>query len=145
MRMRRQNFWAPNRSKLNISTGSGFGVQSWIQGRRDVFRGKHSLVAHLTFYTPDSVLVNQWPSVCGCCTSISSFPTCTSIWGFQQALKQNLVLWENHVQVNLSSLVQEKLAPVPKEVALHRSNHLKEVLNREETSVCRRCYEPSPN
>lgn len=49
------------------------------------------------------------------------------------------------MQVNLSSLVQEKLAPVPKEVALHHSNHLKEVFDGEETSVCRRCYESGPN
>lgn len=148
-RFRRQSFWAPNRSELNFSTGVG--VQSWILGRKVMFRSKKSLVTHLTFYTPGGVWVNQWPSVCGCCpasihrTSISSFPTCTTIWGFKQALKQNLVLWENHVQVNLSSLVQEKLAPVPKEVALRCSNHLKAVLNREETSVCRRCYESRPN
>lgn len=75
----------------------------------------------------------------------SSFPACTTVWGFEQALKPNLVLWENHAQGNISSLVQEKLTPVPKKVALCFSNHLKEVLNRGETSVHGRCYESGPN
>lgn len=62
-----------------------------------------------------------------------------------QELKLNLGLWENHVRVELLQSDPGKTSSLPKEVALHCSNHLKEVLNREETSAQRPCCEFSQN
>lgn len=120
-----QNCCAPDRSGLN--TPWWVKVHRWIVVRKVV-------LTHLACSTPDSVLVNQWPSVLWV---LQRFRAKGLVFHLSQhappqALKQNLVLWENHVRVNL---IQEKLPPVPKKVALWRCNHLKEVLNREETSV----------
>lgn len=59
----------------------------------------------------------------------------------RQELKQNLRLWGKKAmcELSFSSPIQEKTSWLPKEFALHGSNHLKEVLNREETSVQRLC------
>lgn len=55
---------------------------------------------------------------------------------FRQELEQNLRLWEKgHVRVKLFQSDPGKTSWMPKGFALHGSNHLKEVLNREETSA----------
>lgn len=142
----RQSFCTPNRSKSNLAAWSEFRGDLWDRRLRS---GAQRALLHTWHFTLQTVLVNQWPDVCVCCSALickdSAFPTCTTTWGFKQALKQNLVLWENHVQVNISSRVQEKRTLVPEKVALCFTNHLKEVLNRRETSVRGRLVESRPS
>lgn len=134
------------------STSATFqcGVQSWIVRGGFIFYSqvkeatKHTVI----FFPLQMVSPRQRWVFGGCRTTVSSSQHAPDFGGcfFQQELKQNLRLWEKgHVRVKLFQSYPGKTSWLPKEFALHGSNHLKEVLNREETSAQKPCCKWSPN
>lgn len=75
---------------------------------------------------------------------VGAVPLSSERTHLSQHAPQDLVLWENHAQGNISSLVQEKLTPVPVLCCPLFSNHLKEILTRGESSAHGRSYESDP-
>lgn len=128
MRIRRQRFWAPKKVKLKPPNRIG------VQGSQVNFRAPDSVHGWGTLCKAPDIFPPRWcfgKPVTQCSfgprSNVSSFLACTSVQGFQQVRQQNWNCGKNHVQVMLSSLIQEKMSSVPKEVTLHQCNHLKAV------------------
>lgn len=132
-----------NRFKLNINTGSEFRVEEF--GTRESSGAKRSLLGQDILHPRQCYgkPAHRCLWVSHHCheesAGMSSFTTCTDIWGFKQVLKENLVRWEKIVQVNVTDLLQEKVAAKkgcpPSLLPLERARKQRENI----TYVHRRC------